>query len=202
MLNVMNEIQELEHEIMEKVGKLNELRKNATPTPVKNYEFKTLDGKVSLIDLFAGKTRLFAIHNMGQGCRYCTIWADGLNAFLPHLESEFAVVLLSKDPPETQRVFANSRGWRFRMASHGGGGYIREQGVCEGEDNAPGIVCYQRKGDQILKLNASNFGPGDLFCSIWHILSLAGVGEDAWTPQYSYWKRPQKMSDGGLNILE
>jgi len=198
----MNEIQQLENEIREKVALLDELRKNATPTPVKNYEFKTLDGNVSLLDLFAGKTKLFAVHNMGQGCRYCTIWADGINAFLPHLESEFGVVLLSKDPPETQRAFANSRGWRFRMASHGGGDYIREQSVVEGKDNMPGMVCYVRKGDQIFKMNSATFGPGDLYCSIWHILSLAGVGEDNWTPQYSYWKRPQKMDDGGLKILE
>lgn len=198
----MNEIQQLEREITEKVGKLNELRKRATPTSVKNYEFTTLEGKASLLDLFAGRTRLFAIHNMGQGCRYCTIWADGLNGFLPHLESEFAVVLLSKDPPEVQRAFANSRGWRFRMASHGGGDYIREQSVVEGQDNMPGMVCYGRKGDEIFKMSSAAFGPGDLYCPVWHILSLAGVGEDEWTPQYAYWKRPQKLSDGGLNILE
>ncbi len=198
----MNEIQQLEKEILEKVAKLDELRKKATPTPVKNYEFATLDGNASLLDLFAGKTTLFAIHNMGQGCRYCTIWADGINPFIPHLENEFAVVLLSKDPPEVQRAFANSRGWRFRMASHGGGDYIREQTVTEGHNNMPGMVCYQRKGDQIFKQNSTVFGPGDLYCSIWHILSLAGIGEDKWTPQYAYWKRPQKMDDGGLKILE
>src|ERR1700722_15664234 len=128
----MNEIQQLEHEIMEKVAKLNELRKNATPALVKNYEFATLEGKASLLDLFAGKTKLFAIHNMGDSCRYCTTWADGINAFLPYLEHEFAVVLLSLDPPERQRAFANSRGWRFRMASHGGSDYIREQSVADG----------------------------------------------------------------------
>jgi predicted dithiol-disulfide oxidoreductase (DUF899 family) len=198
----MNEIQLLEKEIMEKVARLHELHKKAEPAPVKNYEFKTLDGKVSLLDLFAGKPRLFAIHNMGQGCRYCTLWADGLSAFLPHLESESSVVLLSKDPPEVQRAFANSRSWRFRMASHGGGDYIREQSVSPGENNMPGIVCYTRKGDQVFKMNQAIFGPGDLYCSIWHILSLAGMGEEQWTPQYAYWKRPQKMDDGGLKILE
>ena len=198
----MTEIQQLETEILQKINQLAELRKAAASVPVKNYEFQTIDGTTSLRDLFAGKSTLFAIHNMGQGCRYCTLWADGLNGFLPHLESEFAVALLSKDPPEVQRAFANSRGWRFRMASHGGGEYIREQSVAEGEDNAPGLVCYQRKGDQICKLNATNFGPGDLFCSVWHILSLAGIGEDHWTPQYSYWKRPQKLDDGGLKILQ
>jgi predicted dithiol-disulfide oxidoreductase (DUF899 family) len=198
----MTEIEQLQDEISTKIAKLNELQKNAAPTPVPNYEFQTLDGTVKLLDLFAGKTSLFAIHNMGQGCRYCTTWADGINAFLPHLESEFAVVLLSKDPPEVQRAFANARGWRFRMASHGGGAYIREQSVIAGKENMPGIVSYVREGDQVCKKNSAVFGPGDLYCSIWHILSLAGVGEQDWTPQYSYWKRPQKMDDGGLKILE
>jgi len=198
----MNEIEELRHEISQKIARLNELQKKAAPTPVPNYEFQTLEGTVKLLDLFAGREKLFAIHNMGQGCRYCTTWADGFNSFLPHLESEFAVVLLSKDPPDAQRAFANARGWRFRMASHGGGEYIREQSVIAGKDNMPGIVSYVREGNQVSKMNSAVFGPGDLYCSIWHILSLAGVGEEDWTPQYAYWKRPQKMDDGGLKILE
>jgi predicted dithiol-disulfide oxidoreductase (DUF899 family) len=197
----MNEIEQLEDEIQQKVVRLNELRKNAPPVLVKNYRFKTLDGQVSLLDLFAGKTTLFAIHNMGQACRYCTLWADGFNPFLPHLEHEFAVVLLSKDPPEVQRTFANSRGWRFRTASHGGGDYMTEQAVSGKHTNYPGMASYRREGDKIFKLNSVTFGPGDKFCSIWHILSLAGIGEETWTPQYSYWKRPQKLEDGGLKIL-
>src|SRR5262245_61253629 len=135
----MNEIQQLQQEISEKIARLNALQKAAAPEEVKNYTFQSLEGTVSLRDLFADKTKLFAIHNMGQGCRYCTVWADGINAFLTHLESEFAVVLLSKDPPELQRRFANSRGWRFRMASHGGGDYIREQSVVPGQGNMPGM---------------------------------------------------------------
>lgn len=198
----MNAIQQLEQDIQQKIEKLNELRKQAAPTPVRNYQFRTLDGDVSLLDLFAGRDKLFAIHNMGQGCRYCTLWADGLNPFVPHLESSFAVVLLSKDPPEVQRAFANQRGWRFRMASHGGGEYIKEQSVCEGGDNMPGMVAYTRRGDQILKLNSAVFGPGDLYCTMWHVLSLAGLGDGDWTPQYAYWKRPQKLDDGGQGIVE
>lgn len=198
----MNEIEQLENEILQNVARLNELRKQATPTSVPNYGFQTLEGSVSLLDLFGSKSKLFVIHNMGQGCRYCTLWADGLNAFLPHLESSFAVVLLSKDAPETQRNFANARGWRFRLASHGGGEYIREQSVVPEHDNMPGIVCYERKGEEIFKLNSAVFGPGDLYCSLWHILSLGGIGEEEWTPQYSYWKRPQKLDDGGLKIVE
>ena len=84
---------------------------------------------------------------------------EGINALLPHLEDQFSVVLLSKDPPESQRRFANARGWRFRLASHGGGEYIREQSVIPGENNTPGLVCYQREGDRIVRRNASVFGP-------------------------------------------
>jgi predicted dithiol-disulfide oxidoreductase (DUF899 family) len=88
---------------------------------VKNYLFDTLNGQTTLLELFADQDRLLVIHNMGQGCRYCTLWADGLNGFVPHIESGMALVLVSKDAPELQRRFANSRAWRFQLASHGGG---------------------------------------------------------------------------------
>ena len=195
-----NDIQKLEMEIFERVQKLEKLRKEAKPTPVKNYKFKDLNGDISLLDLFAGKDKLFLIHNMGQGCRYCTTWADGINPFIPHFESQFAIALVSKDTPDTQRRFANSRGWRFRTASHGGGEYITEQSVIPGEKNQPGITVYERQGDQIFKKNSSVFGPGDLFCSFWHFLSLAGVGTEEFTPQFNYWKRPDQMDDGGQNL--
>lgn len=199
-MNSTTEIQKMEKEIKELSLKLSKLRRDSKLVPVKNYELKTLEGKVHLMDLFGGKKFLFAIHNMGQGCRYCTLWADGFNAFLPHLEDQFSVVLLSKDDPETQRRFANSRGWRFRMVSHGDGEYLREQSVFDDGKNHPGLVCYERSGDQIFKKNSSSFGPGDQFCLIWHMLSLAGFSEESWTPQYQYWKRPEKMDDGGQNL--
>ena len=139
---------------------------------------------------------------MGQACRYCTVWADGFNGFLPHLESVISVLLLSKDSPEVQRRFANSRGWRFRLASHSGGDYIREQTVVDGQENYPGAVVYKRQGDKILRYNACVFGPGDLYCSLWSLLALAGMGAEDWTPQYSYWRRPEVLEDGGENVLD
>jgi predicted dithiol-disulfide oxidoreductase (DUF899 family) len=197
-----DEIQKLELKIYDLVQQLGALRKDARPNPVMNYQLQDLNGPVDLLTLFGEKKTLFAIHNMGQGCRYCTLWADGLNGFLPHLESEFAVVLLSKDSPEAQRKMALSRQWRFRMVSHGGGEYIQEQTVMPGQDNMPGIVCYQREADDIFRKNTSIFGPGDMYCPQWHILSLAGVSADDWTAQYSYWRRPQKMDDGGENLFD
>ena len=195
-------VMELEREIGELTAELAELRRSSAGTPVPNYSFATQSGDATLRQLFGEHEKLLAIHNMGQGCRYCTLWADGFNGLLPHLESALAVVLVSKDSPQVQRRFANSRGWRFRLASHGGGDYLREQGVLGGDDNYPGAVVYRRDGDAILRVNACVFGPGDLYCSMWNLLGLAGMGVADWTPQFNYWRRPAQLDDGGENVLD
>ena len=65
----------------------------------------------------------------------------------------------------------------------------------------PGVVLYELKDDRIYRKNRALFGPGDLYCSIWSFLSLAGLGEKSWTPQFNYWLRPGSLDDGGENIL-
>ena len=193
-------IEAIERQIGELTSELAALRKASEAESIPSYEFDTTAGRTTLLDLFADKDRLLVIHNMGQGCRYCTLWADGFNGLLPHLESALSVVLVSKDPPEVQRTFANSRGWRFRLASHGGGAYIREQGVYGEAENYPGAVVYERRNGDILRKNACSFGPGDLYCALWPLLGLAGV--DEFTPQFNYWRRPERLEDGGENILD
>ncbi len=196
------EIQEIEMQIFELSSKLVELRKAEKGEEVPDYTLATEAGEVSLGNLFGDKDQLLLIHNMGQGCRYCTVWADGLNGFLPHLESAMSVALVSKDDPATQRRFANSRGWRFRLASHGGGDYIKEQTVMADHTNVPGAVVYERDGDVIRRKNACVFGPGDLYCSLWHVLGMAGLDGSTFTPQFNYWKRPEVMDDGGENLID
>lgn len=196
----MTEAEKLEFELYEKALKLAALRKAEPGVEVKDYAFTTLDGPTSLSALFAGRDLLMVIHNMGQGCRYCTLWADGINGVLAHLESAMSVVLVSKDPPEVQRRLAQDRGWRFRMASHGGGAYMTEQSV--GDGNYPGAVIYARDGAKIVRRGRARFGPGDLYSPLWHFLALAGIGEGEFTPQFHYWSRPQKLEDGGENVRD
>ncbi|MFT7688311.1 MAG: putative dithiol-disulfide oxidoreductase (DUF899 family) [Candidatus Azotimanducaceae bacterium] len=196
----MSELQEAEMALLELTQKVAQLRKETPLKPVRNYTFTGADGELSLKDLFGDKSTLFLIHNMGQACRFCTLWADGLNGFIAHIESQFALALVSKDDPETQRRMSNSRQWRFRMVSHAGGKYISEQSVLAGQDNMPGLVCYILEDGEIYRKNAVVFGPGDEFCSQWNLLSLAGISEAEWAPQYQYWKRPAIMVDGGENL--
>jgi predicted dithiol-disulfide oxidoreductase (DUF899 family) len=199
---MQDEIAELEMQIVKLIGELNELRKTNRGAEVPNYRFRNLEGEISLLNLFGTRNQLLLIHNMGQACRYCTLWADGFNGMLAHLESAISVVLVSKDSPETQRLFANSRGWKFRLASHGGEEYIREQSVMVDSDNYPGAVVYERDGDVIYRKNECVFGPGDIYCSMWSLLGLAGLGADDWTPQFTYWRRPETLEDGGKNLVD
>ena len=85
-----------------------------------------------------------------------------------------AVVLLSKDPPEVQRKFAQSRNWNFRLASHGGGDYIREQTVMEGQSNMPGAVVFEQSDGHVFRRMGAVFGPGDQF------LSGVALSGDGW----------------------
>ena len=197
-----NEIRDIEQKIHTLMERLAKLQQSNRGNEVINYSFSTIEGEINLLDLFGEKDKLLLIHNMGKGCRYCTLWADGFNGFLPHLESTISVVLVSKDAPQLQRKFANSRGWRFRLASHGGGEYIQEQSVMKDSNNMPGGVVYERDGDKIYRKNDCVFGPGDIYCSMCILLGLAGLNETNWTPQFSYWQRPKTLDDGGKNIIE
>ncbi len=196
------DIQELEQQVAELTAQLKELYINNSPVEVSDYSFETEFGEVKLSDLFGNQDTLFVIHNMGDSCRYCTLWADGLNGFLAHLESAMSVVLVSKDSPAHQRKFANSRGWNFRLASHHGGKYAEDHTQYESYANMPGAAVYQRSNGKIIKKNACLFGPGDLYCSIWNVIALAGIEEENWTPQYRYWTRPEKLEDGGQNVVD
>lgn len=196
----MTEAEKLEFEIMEKAQQLAALRREEDDIEVADYPFQTLGDEIGLSGLFADRDRLLVIHNMGQGCRYCTLWADGINGVLGHLEDAMAVALVSKDSPEIQRRMALDRGWKFRMASHGGGRYMAEQCAMGEHANYPGAAVYQRKDGKIVRRSRTAFGPGDLYSPVWHFLSLAGLGVSDWTPQFHYWCRPEKLDDGGENI--
>ena len=198
----MSDAAKLEFEIMEKAQQLAALRKAEAGEEVPDYVFQTLDGETRLSALFGDRERLLVIHNMGQGCRYCTLWADGINGVIDHLEDAMAVVLVSKDPPDVQRRMALGRGWRFRLASHGGGDYMAEQCAMGEHANMPGAAVYAREDGKIVRRAGTYFGPGDLYSPMWHFLSLAGVSSSEWTPQFRYWTRPEQLEDGGENVRD
>jgi predicted dithiol-disulfide oxidoreductase (DUF899 family) len=162
------------------------LQKDAEPKAVENYRFATTDGPVRLSQLFGDKEYLFVIHNMGKSCPNCTMWADGFNGVLPHLENRAAFVVSSPDDPGTQRAFAATRGWRFRMVSHQGTSFAADMGYRNESGWLPGVSVFRRVADRIFRVSDAPFDEGDDFCTVWHLFDLLPEGAAGWRAKFNY----------------
>lgn len=165
---------------------LSHLRAKAEPLEVKDYTFVSIDGDTSLSKLFGTRTKLLVIHNMGSECNYCTLWADGFNGILPHLEDAMAVVMVSGEPPEVQAALAKQRNWGFTMVSHKDLPYTGEQTTLGEWTDMPGATVYEKIGDKILLRNKCFFEPNDIYCAMWPLLGLAGIQTKDWQPAFDY----------------
>lgn len=187
--HLLEQIQQLEKEILEKKKRLVALKHNLPPQETEDFTFRSGNGsEISLSDLFGNRDELILIHNMGKQCPYCTLWADGFNSLLPHLENRAAFVVVSPDDPKTQKEFADGRGWRFRMVSYGDNDFAAEMKFL-GENSKywPGVSAFTKTSDgKIYRSAWSYFGPGDDFCSTWHLFDLLPKGADGWEPKYQY----------------
>jgi predicted dithiol-disulfide oxidoreductase (DUF899 family) len=182
------EIEKLEEELVERNTRLAELKRRLPREAVKDYTLAGWDGPVRLADLFGEKDDLIVIHNMGRGCRYCTLWADGFNGVFPHLADRAAFVVCSPDAPEVQREFAAGRGWRFPMVSGRDSTFIQDMGFRSEKSWMPGVSTFRREGPEgrITRVAKAPFGPFDPFCSVWHLIALLADGVNDWEPQYRY----------------
>ena len=180
-------LQEFRSRIKELRDQMRHVQAETEPQEVQDYALTATDGSVAhLSNLFGPHEYLFVVHNMGSSCPYCTTWADGFNGVIHHLESRAAFVVSSPDSPETQRKFADGRGWRFRMVSHAETSFAEDMGYRRDGGWWPGVSVFKRDGDRILRVGDAEFGPGDEFCSVFHLLGLLPEGTGDWQPRFRY----------------
>ena len=164
-------------QIAELRQRMRALRASAEPEDMRDYEFSTPSGPVRLSDLFGDQRDLILIHNMGITCPNCTLWADGYNGIYPHVVQRAAFVVSSPDPPDVQRRFAQSRGWRFPMVSHTGTSFAEDMGYCSEQGRwLPGISVFRMDGGRIRRVSDAPCEPGDDFCALWHLFDLLPEG--------------------------
>ena len=187
---VDDELQAIQQQIEELKAKLSEARRRRMPEPISDYRFAASTGeRVGLSDLFGDKDDLIVIHNMGTGCVYCTLWADGFVSMLPHLENRAAFVLVSPDEPARQRAFAESRGWPFRIVSAQGTTFTQDMGYSEqdGSHVMPGFSALHKNPDgSIERTGHDQFGPGDDYAPVWRFFDALKGGVGDWGPKYQY----------------
>ena len=182
------QIAEMEDEIREKKKQLAQLRKKTKPKEVPDYSLLDMKGKeTSLSSLFEDKDELLLIFNMGKGCRWCTLWADGFNGLANHLKDRAAFALLSPDKPEVAKEFSESRGWKFRVASDFKSPLRRDLGLRDDKGITPAAGSFSKdaKGKLWFR-NSSVFGPGDNYCVMYDLMDLLPEDSEKWEPQYSY----------------
>ena len=180
-------VEQLHKKLVAVNAEIAEVRRAAEPQAMKDYVFTRSTGdSTTWQDLFGRKKDLMVIHNMGRGCPYCTLWADGFNGVYDHLANRAAFVLASPDKPEAQAKFAASRNWRFPMITYRGTTFAEDTGYGGDGGFMPGVSVFQKKNGQVVRVSDTGFGPGDIYCTVWHLFDLLPQGADGWQPKYTY----------------
>jgi len=182
-------VAKLEKQLVDIKKKLAAARQKCGKREVEDYQlFDWNGGTVRLSELFANKQELILIYNMGKQCPYCTLWADGFNGMLAHLEDRAAFVVVSPDDPLTQQKFAQSRGWKFKMVSHQDTTFRKDMGFEDKKGGPqPGVSTFQKdKKGKITHVACASFGPGDDYCSLWSLFDLLPGGAKGWAAKFHY----------------
>ena len=181
-------INKLEAQMMKDKAKLAKLRSQAKPEPVSDYNLQLPSGKsAKLSSLFGKKNELILIHNMGVSCSYCTLWADGFNGQIKHLESRAAFALESPDSARTLGAFQKKRGWNFPVVSSKGSSFRKDVGYENSDgDFVPGVSVFMKKNGKLFRVSDATFGPGDNFCVTWDLFDLLPGGSGDWEPKFRY----------------
>ena len=192
LTDIDKEIDALQNEVDLAKQRLIEARKRRPKESIQEYIFKDVNGnEVRLSELFGEKDDLILVHNMGTGCRHCTMWADGFTGLVPHLEDRAAFVVCSPDKPDVQKKFAEKRNWNFRMISAVENSFIKDMGFWEEGGPYPGpwrgVSTFHRDYDgKIYRVAKTHFSPSDDFCPVWPFLDMLESGTNGWEPKYSY----------------
>jgi len=190
MQNPNEQIAILQKEIAEKQATLKQLLKTKNPLDLSKFKLKDQEGNtVSVMDLFSETDQIMVIHNMGKSCVYCTLWADGFNGFNEHFNDRIPTFFVSPDDPQTQKEFASSRGWKFNMYSAHESDLLKNIDFqTEKSGYLPGFSIFKKEGEQVFQISKDYFGPGDNYCSIWHMFDMIEEGQNNWAPKYKYVK--------------
>jgi predicted dithiol-disulfide oxidoreductase (DUF899 family) len=92
------EFAQLENEGVKQYNRLAESKREARREKVADYKLNSTSGPIALSSLFGAHNDLLMVHNMGQSCGYCTMWADGFNGIYPHLANRAGFAPVSPDP--------------------------------------------------------------------------------------------------------
>lgn len=161
------------------------------------YVFESANGRVSLAELFEGRSQLIIYHFMlapgwEEGCRGCSFVSDHFDGALPHLNArDVSFAAVSCAPLSEIERFKARMGWKFNWVSSHGTSFNRDFRVSfSPEEVAAGRVDY-------------NFGQNEVGGSEMPGLSVFARGADGTVCRtYSTYSRGLDLLIGTYNLLD
>jgi predicted dithiol-disulfide oxidoreductase (DUF899 family) len=170
----------------------------------KPYRFDSPRGKVSLADLFAGRSQLIVQHFMlgpgwEQGCKSCSFMTDHIAPTVVHLKArDVSFAAISHAPLSEILPFKQRMGWDITWVSSHGTGFNQDFHVSFTEEEierggvdynygkmdfpqteAPGISVFARDAAGDVYHTYSTFGRGvEVVMTTYDLLDLVPKGRD------------------------
>jgi len=161
----------------------------------KRYEFDSAKGKVTLADLFDGRSQLIVYHFMfgpgwEAGCPSCSYLADHFDGTTVHLANrDTTLVVISRAPLAEIEAFKKRMGWKFQWVSSFGSDFNFDYHVSfTPEEKASGKVEYNYSVTEF----PSEEGPGasvfarDAAGEVFHSYSSYARGLDILIGTYNF----------------
>jgi predicted dithiol-disulfide oxidoreductase (DUF899 family) len=170
----------------------------------KEYVFDGPSGRVTLAELFAGKSQLIVYHFMfgpgwEAGCPSCSYLADHFDGSLVHLANrDLTLAVISRAPIAEIEAFKNRMGWKFRWVSSFGKEFnpdyhvsFTKEEMATGKVNynyemaefpseeGPGVsVFYKNDAGEIFHTYSAYARGLDILVGTYNFLDLAPKGRD------------------------
>jgi predicted dithiol-disulfide oxidoreductase (DUF899 family) len=176
----------------------------------KPYTFDSPRGRVSLADLFEGRSQLMVQHFMygpgwEQGCKSCSFMMDHFNPTVPHLNArDVTFTAISHAPLKEILPFKKRMGWAVNWVSSHGTDFNRDfhvsftqKEIDRGQvdynytkmdfpqTEAPGISIFARDDSGNVYLTYSTYGRGvEVVMTTYELLDLTPKGRDEGGMEY------------------
>ena len=176
----------------------------------KPYVFEGPDGRVSLADLFAGRSQLVVQHFMfgpgwTEGCVGCSFSADHVDAARVHFEhNDLSFAAVSRAPYPEIAAFQRRMGWRFAWVSSFGSDFNYDFAVSfAAADEARGKVLYnfELRDYQNDELPGTSVFAKDETGQVSHTYSAYGRGDEQLIGAYHFLDlAPKGRNENGPNF--
>jgi predicted dithiol-disulfide oxidoreductase (DUF899 family) len=174
----------------------------------KNYVFDGPVGKVTLADLFDGRSQLVVKHFMfgpdwSEGCVGCSFELDHTVGAFQHLEHhDVSYVVVSRAPIEKTEPFRQRMGWNVRWVSSYGNDFNHDFNVSfTPEEIAAGKATYNyRQGASVIdEMSGRSVFHRDEAGQIFHTYSSFARGGEMFLGSYAFLDITPKGRDETIN---